>query len=139
MRSAYFSAGSPRGRRYRLRMWDDDADRYAVVVAAEIALLSSEVRTDADRVQALLAPDFAEIGASGRRWLRTETVVELSNEDSRAVPETADWLFNELSPGIVLVNYRLIAEGRESRRSSIWQLSDSGPVLRFHQGTVIPG
>lgn len=119
-------------------MWDDDAGRYSAVVDAELALLSSGVRIDADRVRALLAPDFAEIGASGRRWLLDDTVIELSNEPGRPAPETSEWLFNELSPGIVLVNYRILALGRESRRSSIWQLSSAGPVLRFHQGTIVP-
>lgn len=119
-------------------MWDDDADKYAAVVDAERALLSSEVRSDAERVRALLAADFAEIGASGRRWLREETIVALSEEDGGPVPETSDWLFNELAPGLVLVNYRLVAPGRETRRSSLWQLSASGPALRFHQGTLVP-
>ncbi|MFK3677113.1 hypothetical protein ACI2IP_05245 [Microbacterium sp. NPDC090218] len=119
-------------------MWDDDAARYSAVVDAELALLSSDVRTDAGRVGALLAADFAEIGASGRRWLREDTIVALSKEDGGPAPETSDWLFNELAPDVVLVNYRIIAPGRESRRSSIWQLSGAGPVLRFHQGTVVP-
>lgn len=118
-------------------MWNDDTDRYSAVMEAELSLLSPSVRADPERLRTLLAPDFAEIGASGRRWLLDDTVAELSDESHRTAPDTSEWLFNELSPDVVLVNYRVITPGRNSRRSSIWQLSTDGPVLRFHQGTAV--
>ncbi len=120
-------------------MWDDKSEKYSLVFEAERALLSSVVRTDADQVRTLLAPDFVEIGASGRRWLVDETVAELSRESSRDTPDTSEWLFNELAPGLVLVTYRIATPGRESRRSSIWQIVEDAPVLRFHQGTIVGG
>lgn len=118
-------------------MWDDDVETYAEVRAAELALLSTEVRRDVARLDSLLSPDFAEIGASGRRWSRDDTMSALADEDARAMPPTSDWLFNELSPGIVLVNYLIESPERPSRRSSLWQVTQDGPVLRFHQGTVV--
>lgn len=117
-------------------MWNDDASQYATVRDAELALLTSDVRRDSARVRELLAPDFVEIGASGRRWLRDDVVTALGDEDRRDEPETSEWLFNELSPEMILVTYRVVTSERTSLRSSIWQLSDDGPVLRFHQGTI---
>lgn len=114
-----------------------DILRYSTIKAAELALLESDVRGDAERVRRLLAPDFAEIGASGRRWTAEEITGALSNEAPRAAPETSDWLFNELSADLVLVNYRLVTPERVTRRASIWQITDDGPTIRFHQGTVV--
>jgi len=111
---------------------------YATLKAAEIALLSSDVRRDGQRLKAFLHPEFAEIGRSGRRWTYWDTIEALSEEDPREVPETAEWLFNEIAPSIVLVTYRIHTLERDSRHSSIWDLATGSPVLRFHQGTVIP-
>jgi ribonuclease HI len=119
-------------------MRDDNEGRYATVKAAEIALLSSTVRRDGQRLSALLHPEFAEIGRSGQRWTHQDTIEALSAEESREAPETAEWLFNDIAPGIVLVNYRIHTPECDSRHSSIWELAAGGPVLRFHQGTVIP-
>jgi hypothetical protein len=100
-------------------MWDDDEDRYATVKAAEITLLSSPVRHSEERVRALLHPQFAEIGRSGRRWTYQDTIEALSNEETRGAPEASEWLFNELAPSLVLVNYRVHNPERDSRHSSI--------------------
>ena len=46
------------------------------VIAAQMALLSPEVRTARDRLEVLLADDFVEVGASGRRWERDAIVAD---------------------------------------------------------------
>lgn len=118
-------------------MWDEDEERYATVRAAEISLLSSLVRRSEETVRNLLHPQFAEIGRSGRRFTYQDTIEMLSREETRAVPESSEWLFNEIAPGLVLVNYRVHNPERDSRHSSIWELTLEGPVIRFHHGTVI--
>ena len=118
-------------------MWDQEEDRYATVKAAEISLLSSHVRRSEVTVRAMLHPQFAEIGRSGQRWTYQDTVEALSNEEKRTPPETSEWLFNELAPDLVLVNYRVHNSGHDSRHSSLWELTPEGPLLRFHQGTSI--
>ncbi len=40
-------------------------------------LLSDAVRSDRVRLDALLDPEFIEIGASGRTWDKDETIAEL--------------------------------------------------------------
>ncbi|MGA1835374.1 nuclear transport factor 2 family protein [Herbiconiux sp. 11R-BC] len=117
-------------------MGESDASEYEAVQAAELALLSSAVRADTERVESLLAPDFAEIGRSGRRWTRAETVAALRNETPREAPATSEWLFDRLSPELVLVTYRVHGAHHDSRHSSLWELA--GPRIRFHQGTIIP-
>jgi len=117
-------------------MWQSDASDFLVVQDAELALLSSTVRNDAEQVSAFLANDFAEIGRSGRRWTYDEMVAALRDEGPRAAPATSEWLFNRLSPQLVLVTYRIHGTDHDSRHSSLWDLA--GPVLRFHQGTIIP-
>lgn len=115
-----------------------DVRRFAAVKAAELSLLSSSVRNDADAVRAMLASDFVEIGSSGRRWTLNEIVAALSSETPREAPKTSEWDFHALSADVVLVVYRTTSPEGDSYRSSIWMLTGRGPVLRFHQGTPVP-
>ena len=117
-------------------MWESDAAGYATIKSAELALLSSVVRSDEARLSSLLSVDFVEIGHSGRRWTYPDTVAALQGEDPGDPPETSEWLFNRVSSELVLVTYRIHEADHESRHSSLWEVG--GPVLRFHQGTIIP-
>lgn len=118
-------------------MWES-GERFRAVKAAEIELLDGAARRDVARVGHLLHADFVEIGRSGRRWNRDETIAALAGEQGRVEPTTDEWLFNEIAPGVVLVTYRLATPTVRSRHSSIWDTSGQAPVLRYHQGTVIP-
>lgn len=62
----------------------------------------------------------------------------LTEEDPRAQPATSEWRFNEITPGVVLITYRVHTSERDSRHSSLWDTTGDRPVLRFHQGTVTP-
>ncbi|WP_291049117.1 DUF4440 domain-containing protein [Herbiconiux sp.] len=116
-------------------MWKERSLEFEDVIQAELALLSSPVRGDEDRVTGLLAGDFAEIGRSGRRWNRSDVVDALQQEPPRATPETSEWLFNRVADDLVLATYRVRGAEHDSRHSSLWQTP--GPVLRFHQGTIV--
>ena len=111
----------------------------AEIVALERALLDPAVRGDAGRLDALLHPEFSEIGASGRVRDRAAMRAALLAEpgltaDCEPVSTT------ELAPGLVQLVYRCTAlvddERRSSLRSSLWQRVDGSFRLRFHQGTV---
>lgn len=117
-------------------MWET-GDRFDAVKAAELALLDSEVRRDPDRVRELLHPEFVEIGRSGRRWTRSATIAALESEHERVAPETDEWLFNEVSPSLVLVTYRIAGGAASSRHASLWEVSGGTPMMRYHQGTLI--
>ncbi|MBN9188175.1 MAG: nuclear transport factor 2 family protein [Microbacterium sp.] len=112
-------------------------DRFQEVRAAELALLGGEVRSDPARVRELLHPDFVEIGRSGRRWTRDETIAALASEVARVTPDTDEWEFTELSPTLVLVTYCVSSASGQSRHSSLWEVGGAAPVIRFHQGTVV--
>jgi hypothetical protein len=117
-------------------MWDSNDSEYMTIKSAELAPLSSEVRRDESRLSSLLSADFIEIGRSGRRWTYPETVAALKVEKRGVSPETSEWLFNRLSSKLVLVTYRIHEAHHDSRHASLWEIE--GPVLRFHQGTIIP-
>lgn len=118
-------------------MWESEDSTYAAVKNAELALLSSGVRGDSSQIAALLSEDFAEIGRSGTRWTYADTVAALPDEAPRATPETSEWLFNRVGPGLVLVTYRIHGSPRDSRHSSLWEVPTL--TLRFHQGTFVTG
>ncbi|AWB87366.1 DUF4440 domain-containing protein [Mycetocola zhujimingii] len=114
-------------------------DTYSAIRDAELALLSPAVRGDADRLRALLHPEFVEIGRSGRRWTREEILGALVNEESSETPPVDDWQFTDLADGLTLVTYLIRGDERDSRHSSLWDTSTGAPVMRFHQGTVVAG
>ena len=89
----------------------------------------------------LLAPDFFEIGCSGRVWTRDQIL------DMPAQPIPARLPFNDVAihpigERVVQVTYTsrvAYDEPRVCRRSSIWVATTGGWRLRFHQGTPVPG
>lgn len=111
----------------------DESDE-EVVLRLERELLEPAVRADPSRLAALLHPDFAEIGRSGRLWGREAIVQSLSEEETANV-ELELLGSDRLSPDTVLLTMRTTDDRGASLRSSLW-LRDSGRWrLRFHQGT----
>jgi predicted enzyme related to lactoylglutathione lyase len=119
-------------------MTASDEDAFRAVMAAERALMDHAVRTDRETVEAMLAPDFVEIGRSGRLWSRSEIVAALDGEVSTGAPGTDEWRCQRVSEDLVLVTFRVDRADRSSRHASLWDVSGDRPVLRFHQGTVVP-
>jgi hypothetical protein len=104
------------------------------VVRRELALLEPDVRADAERVLALLHPEFLEHGASGRVWDR-ESITAVTSGTEVAI-EATDLQTRYLGADAVLVTYRSREPGREALRSSVWLRDpESGWLLLFHQGT----
>ncbi|RZZ85865.1 nuclear transport factor 2 family protein [Pseudoxanthomonas winnipegensis] len=111
-------------------------------MAQERALLTAQVRASATRLQALLAEDFVEFGASGRRYTRQEIVAELAQESDQTRYSADAFECVELAPGLVQLRYvsrREDADGvRLARRSSLWRQETAGWRMVFHQGTPLP-
>ena len=104
------------------------------VVRRELALLEPDVRADAERVLALLHPEFLEHGASGHVWDR-ESITAVTSGTEVAI-EATDLQTRYLGADAVLVTYRSREPGREALRSSVWLRDpESGWLLLFHQGT----
>ncbi|CAN5380828.1 hypothetical protein BH09ACT4_BH09ACT4_04250 [soil metagenome] len=94
----------------------------------------------ADTAERLLAPDFHEIGQSGRHWNRAQTIAELasSDGDTDTTFSIEERRADQLADDVLLLTYLLEFAGHRSRRSSIWSVGGSEPLLLFHQGTPIP-
>jgi hypothetical protein len=113
-------------------------DDIEVAVAAELSLLRPEVRSDAQLVDALLDPEFTEVGASGRWWDRPAIVAALvAGEITDPEASTASEVTGvRLGPELVHITYvSQRAGGVPVRRSSIWRRTDGRWRLYYHQGT----
>lgn len=96
-----------------------------------------EVRRSKEKLDAILADDFFEIGSSGyiydkKECLETGVVLtEMKLHNYEIYP---------LAHDIVLSTYFLVDTTRERNtlRSSIWKLIDGHWQLYFHQGTITP-
>ena len=109
---------------------------HAAAIEAERQLLSRSIRSDHSAVEALLHPDFAEIGASGRFWQRDEILELITSSDDPRTPEATQFEATTIAPGTVLLTYACTGT-RYTRRSSIWQRVDGAWKIRFHQGTPV--
>jgi hypothetical protein len=110
----------------------------AELVRLEEAMWSTGTRFDSAFQQARFAPDFTEIGRSGRLYSR-EQIVSIPPREIRAVLPLPDLAVRLLDRDTALVTYASRVKNGETtehaRRSSIWSRTGAGWVMRFHQGT----
>jgi hypothetical protein len=89
----------------------------------------------------MTSPDFWEIGASGRRYSRAFVLDELERRHSAEFVEewkTSEFHCRRLGPDVFLLTYTLLEEGaRLTRRSTIWEFSDTTWRIVFHRGTLV--
>ncbi|CAL9284989.1 hypothetical protein SUDANB25_00982 [Streptomyces sp. SudanB25_2051] len=126
-------------------------DPVAAAVAGELRLLEPAVRASREQAARLLDPEFTEVGRSGRRWTRDEMLAALPEMDGGAADgpayEVSGMAGVVLAPGVVHLTYETVADGRRTRRSSLWRAAapDAAPRdgaapwrLYHHQGTPVP-
>jgi hypothetical protein len=110
------------------------------VLELERELQTPACRSDQERLRQLLAPDFVEIGASGRRWEREDILAMLREESAdpsaRAI-EVVALSGRALAPSVVQVFWNSARDGRRARRTSIWCERDGGWLQVYHQGTPL--
>lgn len=88
----------------------------------------------------LVAPDFWEIGASGRRYSRAFSRKVLIERERMPKPEDWDacnYHLDEPAPGFYLLTYTLQQPGRATLRSTLWRKDAEGFKALFHQGTPV--
>lgn len=96
-----------------------------------------------DEVEQNVAPDFWEVGASGRRYSRAFILHMLATDPARYVDaEAAGWkasgfAVRSLGPATFLLTYLLDQAGRRTRRATIWEKAADGWRILYHQGTPI--
>lgn len=108
----------------------------------EIVLHQPSVRRDASQLNGLLHEAFVEFGGSGRVYHKTEILRQLAAETAETTIWSDSFALTELADGVALLTYRsghLNEEGQRTRytlRSSLWQRTETGWQMRFHQGTA---
>ena len=103
----------------------------------EERILDPAVRADPAQIRALLAPEFVELGASGRVFDRDGIVATLAAESPRGARQTRGFKLRLLAPGAALTTWRVQRDdGIETLRSSVWQQQDGRWLMVFHQGTL---
>ncbi len=88
----------------------------------------------------MTAPEFWEVGASGRRYSREFVLNVLEERYENAtedVWEIGDFQCQEIAADNYLATYTLIQGQRVTRRTTIWRHTPDGWKIVFHQGTVV--
>lgn len=88
----------------------------------------------------MTAPDYWEVGASGRVYDRDFVLATIAERYARRVPDggltVTDFAARPLGGDSWLVTYALDQDGRTSRRSTIWTDTGEGWLAVYHQGTL---
>ena len=101
-----------------------------------------EVRSNRDLIDKLLHDDFVEFGRSGKAYDKSQILKELQDFKGTLEISSSDFEFKLIDEAVVLVTYKSAhlnssnEETRHSLRSSIWQKTEQGWQMRFHQGTA---
>jgi hypothetical protein len=95
---------------------------------------------DPRALEQLVAADFWEIGASGRRYSRAYVLKTLSARAAKGMTddwETSDFHCRALAADLYLLTYTLLQGERLTRRATLWQRAAPGWKILFHQGTLV--
>ncbi|MFJ2754902.1 DUF4440 domain-containing protein [Nocardioides sp. NPDC087217] len=115
-----------------------DAD-LAEVMARERELQTAAVRADKERLTELLAPDFEEIGASGRVWdIQSILGMLLAENDKAPDIEVHGLAGRAITDDVMMDRWQSVRGGRRVHRTSLWQRRPEGWRLVHHQGTPAP-
>lgn len=85
-------------------------------------------------------PDYWEVGASGRRYSREVIWSTLEKRYAAGEPdewETSGFHCRHLAGETYLLTSTLRQGDRVTHRASIWQRTDDGWRILYHQGTVV--
>lgn len=100
-----------------------------------------ELGTSAEALEQQMAPEFWEVGASGRRYSRrhVKDVLLRRYAEGRDDPwETSDFHCQRLGPDTYLLTYTLRQAGRTTRRTTVWRRTTTGQWQAvYHQGTLV--
>jgi hypothetical protein len=100
-----------------------------------------EFGTTRAEFERVMADEFCEVGASGRRYDRAFVLDEL--ERRHAAPHEDVWKTSEfrcqhLAENLYLLTYTLLQDRtRVTRRATIWRRTADGWKVVFHQGTIV--
>lgn len=90
--------------------------------------------------EAMMTPDFWEVGAAGRRYSRSEVLDALEVRHAQPVEdtwETRDFHCQRIASDNYLLTYTLVQGERITRRCTIWRRTGEGWKILYHQGTIV--
>jgi len=99
-----------------------------------------EFGTTREDFERMAAPEFWEVGASGRRFSREFVLSTLEGRYTNSTEdawEVGDFHCLEIAAENYLVTYTLVQGTRVTRRSTIWRRTAEGWQSLYHQGTVV--
>ena len=87
------------------------------------------------------APEYWEVGASGRRYSR-DFILRVLEQNPPIDAASAGWQCSDfglrrLGAETYLLTYTLRQADRLSRRATVWQSSSEGWRILYHQGTLV--
>ena len=87
-------------------------DEVRQAITGELQLMDPRVRASRERAAQLLDPEFTEVGASGRRWTREETLAELAGHAGSSADgahyEPSEITGVRLAPGLVHLTFEAV-------------------------------
>ncbi|WP_425433555.1 DUF4440 domain-containing protein [Kineococcus xinjiangensis] len=99
-----------------------------------------ELGTSAEDLEQQMAPDFFEVGASGRRYSRDfvkDALLRRYAAGGEDPWETSDFHCRDLGRDTYLLTYALRQDQRLSRRVTVWRRAATGWQVLYHQGTLV--
>lgn len=95
----------------------------------------------AEEFERATAPEFWEVGASGRRYSR-EFILSMRRREALVDADAEGWKatgfgLRRLGPNCYLLTYTLDQNGRLTRRATIWEKAENAWRIVYHQGTVV--
>jgi len=100
-----------------------------------------ESSSSAADLEKLIAPDYWEASASGRRYSRDFILRELEKnapvDATSAGWQSYDHAVKHLGSETYLITYTLRQIDRITRRATIWRRTSDGWCILYHQGTIV--
>ena len=112
-------------------------------IKGELLLMDPAFRASGEAAH-LIDPEFAEVGASGRRYTYEETIAELPTKPGSSADgpryEPSEITGVLLAPNLVHLTFETDFNGNRARRTSLWRKQDeeTGWRMYYHQGTPVP-
>ena len=114
-----------------------DATTALTLQALEESMWRTDTRFDRAYMEAVLHPEFTEVGRSGRLFSREE-VLDMPHVEIRVEIPRETFAVSEVADGVALVSYQTIPVDSlhgSAHRSSLWIAVGTRWLLRYHQGT----
>ena len=108
------------------------------VCQRERSLHDPAVRSDRNRLEDLLHPDYVEFSSNGQLWSRDAVIEALTTRPgSVAAVSVIDMAAHQATPDTVIVTSVAQHGQRRSVRNTVWILCDGVWRMRMHQATAI--